>query len=154
MKENKKETINKKVWSIEDVQQLSEAGMMCWIGDSGALCHIMNDDTVLFDIININKLIQSSSSIMPAMKKGKLHVKVWQVNGTEWVHTLCEDCTLGSASQSAISKKAVPQSKTLGERLFFDISSPSTPSFAGKKHWLLIIHDSCNSSGAFLKRKV
>ena len=41
-----------------------------WIRDSGELCHIMNDDTSLFDIININELIQGSSRNMPARKKG------------------------------------------------------------------------------------
>ena len=40
-----------------------------WIGDLGASCHIMNDDTILFDIIAIKKLIQGSSGIMPATKK-------------------------------------------------------------------------------------
>ena len=41
----------------------------------------------------------------------------------------CEDCTLGKAKQWAVSKKAVPWSKILGERLFFNISSFSTPTF-------------------------
>ena len=40
-----------------------------WIKDSSALCHIMNDDSSLFEVININKLIQGSSGIMPATKK-------------------------------------------------------------------------------------
>ena len=71
---------------MEDVKQPSEAGMMCtidgntffsftkniWIGDSGASCHITNKDTGIYDIINIDELIQGSSSIMPATKKGKL----------------------------------------------------------------------------------
>ena len=81
-KENKKE----KDRFAEDVKQSSEAGMVCtidsnkfflftkntWIGDSGELCHITNDKTGLYDIINIDESIQGSSSIMPAMKKGKL----------------------------------------------------------------------------------
>ena len=54
---------------------------------------------------------------------------------------LCEDCTLGKAKQQAVSKKAVPCSRILGEWLFFDISSPSTPTFGGKRHWLLMIDD-------------
>ena len=59
-----------------------------WIGDSGASCQIMNNNTNPFDIINIIKLIQGSSRNMPAAKKGKHHVNIQQVEGTEWVHTL------------------------------------------------------------------
>ena len=59
-----------------------------WIGDSGVSCHIMNDDMGLFDVIDINESIQGSSGVMPAMKKGKLRVTIWQVDGTEQVHTL------------------------------------------------------------------
>ena len=58
------------------------------IRDSGVSCHITNDDTHLFDVIDINKLIQGSSRIMSALKKCKLHISVWQADGTEWVHTL------------------------------------------------------------------
>ena len=54
----------------------------------------------------------------------------------------CEDCALGKATKGCISKKAVDCSKILGEKLFFDISSPLTPTFGGKKHWLLVIEDS------------
>ena len=78
-KENKK----KKVWFMEDVEQPSEAGVMCtndgntfysftkniWIRDSGASCHITNDNTGLYNIIDNNELIPGSSSIMPAKKK-------------------------------------------------------------------------------------
>ena len=59
-----------------------------------------------------------------------------QVTGT---FEPCEDCTLGKAKQRAMSKKAVPRSQILGEWLFFDISSSSTPTFDGKRHWLLVI---------------
>ena len=42
----------------------------------------------------------------------------------------------------------------LGERLFLNISSPSTPTFASKKHWLLIIDDSSSFIlSFFLKEK-
>ena len=54
----------------------------------------------------------------------------------------CEDCTLGKTKRGCISKKAVVCSKMLEKSLFFDISSPSTPTFGGKNHWLLVIHDS------------
>ena len=48
----------------------------------------MNNDTGLFDVIDINMLIQGSSRNMPTTKKGMLHVNIQQVDGTEWVHTL------------------------------------------------------------------
>ena len=54
----------------------------------------------------------------------------------------CEDCALGKAKQCTVSKKAVPHSKILGERLFFDINSTSVPTYGGKQHWLFIIDDS------------
>ena len=86
----------KKVQFTDDVKQPSEASMMCtingdtffsftkntWIGDFSASSHITNDDT------NIKKLIQGSSSTMPATKKGKLLVNVQQVDGTERVKIL------------------------------------------------------------------
>ena len=72
MMENEKESVKKKGWFAEDVKQLSEAGMMCTIWDSSALCHIINDDTTLFNITNIDMLIQGSSGIMSTEKKGKL----------------------------------------------------------------------------------
>ena len=53
----------------------------------------------------------------------------------------CEDCLLGKAKQQMVSKKAVPHSRYFGEWLFFDISSPSTPTFSGKWHFLLVIDD-------------
>ena len=87
---------------MEDVKHPLDAGMICtingntffsftkntWIGDLGASCHITNDDTGLYNINDINELIQGSSSIMPATKKSKLQVKVRQVNRAEQVHTL------------------------------------------------------------------
>ena len=80
----------------------TEAGMLCTMngdtfysftknagsGDSGALHQITNDNTCLFDIININKLIEGSSRNMPATQKGKLCINIQQVDGTEWVHTI------------------------------------------------------------------
>ena len=52
------------------------------------MTYITNNDSGLYNITNINESIQGSPGIMPAMKKGKLQVKVHQVNGTEWAHTL------------------------------------------------------------------
>ena len=86
----KKENVKEKVRLVEDVKQPSDAGMNVyidgdtfflfrkntWIGDSGASCHITNIDTGLFDIINFSELIQGSSGIIPAVKKGKLHINI------------------------------------------------------------------------------
>ena len=69
-----------------------------------------------------------------------------QVTGT---FKPCEDCALGKAKQQAISKKAVPCSQILGERLFFNISSPSTPTFGRKRHWLLVVDDHSDYSWSF-----
>ena len=100
--ESKKECKNKKGWFMENIKQPSEADMMCtidgdiffwftkntWIGDSGASCYIINNNTGLYDINIIIESMQGSSGIMPATKKCKLQVKVCQVNGTERIHTL------------------------------------------------------------------
>ena len=70
MSESKKECKIKKVWFPEDVKQPLEASKMCiidcdtlylfmnntCIGDSGASCHITNDDKDLYDIANIDVL--------------------------------------------------------------------------------------------------
>ena len=80
-----------------DVKKPIEPSMLCiidgkpfflfmentWIGDSDASCHNTNDDTSLDDVIDINKLIQCNSGRMSATKKGKLLIKVYQVNGGE-----------------------------------------------------------------------
>ena len=80
----------------------TENGMMCtidgtsfhlftkntWIGDSGASCYITNDEHGMYDITEIDELIQGSSGIMPTTKKGKLCMTVRQVNRQEQVHTL------------------------------------------------------------------
>ena len=55
---------------------------------------------------------------------------------------LCGDCALEKDKKSGAGKKAVEYSKILRERLFFDISSPSTPTFGGMNHWLLAKEDS------------
>ena len=49
----------------------------------------------------------------------------------------CKDCALGKAKECRISKTAIVRSKILEERLYFDISLLSTPTFGGKNHWLL-----------------
>ena len=71
---------------MEDVKQSLEVGMMCTIdgdtfysftkitqiGDSGASYHITNNNTGLYDVTDMDELIQGSFDIMPARKKGKL----------------------------------------------------------------------------------
>ena len=65
-----------------------------------------------------------------------------------------KDCALGKAKQCAVSKKAVPCLQILGERLFFNISSPSTLTFGRKCHWLLFINDCSDYCWSFfLKEK-
>ena len=66
----------------------------------------------------------------------------------------CKNCALGNSKHQAVSKKTIPHLQILGERLFFVISSPSTPTFDGKHHWLLVIDDCSNWSWSFfLKEK-
>ena len=62
----------------------------------------------------------------------------------------CEDCTLGKAKKESVSKKNMKQSKILGERLFFDISSPLSSTLGGKKHWLMVVEDSTNYAWNYL----
>ena len=59
-----------------------------WIDDSSASCHITNDESGMYDVIDIGESIQGSSGIMPITKNGKLRVTVHKVNGKEQVHTL------------------------------------------------------------------
>ena len=83
MIETKKKNVKKKVRFADNLKKPMEAGMMCaidrdiffWftkntcIRDSNALCYIATDDIGLFDVININELIQGSSWKMPLAKK-------------------------------------------------------------------------------------
>ena len=43
-----------------------------WFGNSGASCHITNDDKGHYDVTKINQLVPGSLGNMSAMKKGKL----------------------------------------------------------------------------------
>ena len=66
----------------------------------------------------------------------------------------CEGCALGKAKKGRVHIRDVEHSKILGERLIFDISSPSTFTFRGKKYWLLVIKDSTDNAWSyFLKEK-
>ena len=74
----KKENVKEKDQFMEDIKQPLVAGIMCtidrgtffmftkktWIRDSNMSCHIMNNATSLFDIIDINESIQGSSGNM------------------------------------------------------------------------------------------
>ena len=53
----------------------------------------------------------------------------------------CEDCALRKNIKVSMSKEVIEHSKMLGERVFFDIASPLTPTYVDKKHWLLVIED-------------
>ena len=57
--------------------------------------------------------------------------------------------------KSCISKKDIVLSEILEEKLFLDISSLSTSTFGGKKHWFLVIEGSINCEWSyFLKEKL
>ena len=86
-----------------------------WIGDSSASCHITNDKKGMFDVIEIDKLIQGSSGTIPSTKKGKLRVIVWQVNGQEQVHTLwpVKFCPLAGANLFSLTCKLLQGNKIL-----------------------------------------
>ena len=103
-----------------------------------------------------------SATAIPKKNVNNLHVKLGhQLETITWstakatgiqvtgMFKPCEDCALGKAKQCAVSKMAVPHSHILGERLFFDISSPSTPTFGGKRHWLLVINNCSNYCWSF-----
>ena len=56
------------------------------IGYLNVSCHITNNDLGLYDITNINESVQGCSGSMSTMMKGKGHMKVHQVNGSEKSH--------------------------------------------------------------------
>ena len=75
MKEQKKMCIGIKTLHTDLLPSNQVAGIICtiileifymfmkntWIGNSGALCHITNDDTCLYNIIKHNELVQERS---------------------------------------------------------------------------------------------
>ena len=46
---------------------------------------------------------------------------------------LCKDCLIAKAKRKSAPKEKVQQAKTLGERLFIDISSPTQQSIDGNR---------------------
>ena len=100
---------------------------------------------------NINDLHIESGHPSETITQATTKALGIQVTGT---FKPCEDCTLGKAKQWAISKKAVPCSKIVGERVFFYISSPSTSTLCGMHYWLLVLNDFSNCIWSFfLKEK-
>ena len=92
-KKKKKESLVaenvKKLWRLLCSLPLPEKPSSClqstWSSNSGALCCITNNDTDLYDINEINKLVHGNAGNMSAIKKGNLCMKVCQVDGTEQV---------------------------------------------------------------------
>ena len=66
----------------------------------------------------------------------------------------CEDCALGYARKGKVNKRLQRTPKN-GRKLFFDVISPLTLPFGGKKHWLLVIGDSTDFAlNQFLKESL
>ena len=66
-----------------------------WYGDSGASCHITNDDTDMYDVEEINELIGGiGPDAIVATKKGKKKCMIKQVDGTNIERILypCKYC--------------------------------------------------------------
>ena len=76
-------------------------GSDTFFGESGLLCYITNNDTSMYNVTDIDESMQGSPSTMPAIKKGKQHVDVWQLDGTKCVYTLLpvKCCPRAGASQ-------------------------------------------------------
>ena len=54
-----------------------------WLCDSGATCHLMNDPTGVYNVIEINETgIIGDGNGLKITKKGKLDMKVEQNNGS------------------------------------------------------------------------
>ena len=85
-----------------DLLPTIEAGLICtidgemffsftknmFIGDLDTSCHITDNDSGLYDVFDISELVQCRLGSVPATKKGKLCLKVWQVDMSEKVHVL------------------------------------------------------------------
>ena len=87
---------------MENVK-LAESGVLCKmdggtfhsftknmrISNSGAMCHITNNDTGLYEITKINESVKGCAGKMSTTTKSKLCMKICQADGTEWVHIMC-----------------------------------------------------------------
>ena len=66
----------------------------------------------------------------------------------------CTSCAVAKARQAKTRKETKERAGEIGERLYIDISSPKTRTFAGNRHWLLIVDDASDMCWSyFLKRK-
>ena len=135
MSENKKRN-KKKAQFAGNIKKPMKAGMLCTIdgetfhsfmknmliSDSGVLCHIANNNTTLYNIANINELVQGSLDNMSITMKGKLHVKVHQVDVTELVHILwpIKYCTKAGANLYSLTCKL-----SQGNKIKVTIRKPS-----------------------------
>ena len=86
----------------------------------GDLCHIINKDTGLYDVTDIDESVQGSSGNMFATKKGKLHVKLHQVNGSKRLHALepMKFCTKAGVNLYLLTCKLFQ-----GNKIFSDFKS-------------------------------
>ena len=66
----------------------------------------------------------------------------------------CEDCALGKAKRAMLVKQLSSTPNFLGERPFFDISSPLTTTLGGKKPWLLVMEDGTDYARRHFKKKI
>ena len=86
-----------------------------WFGHFDALCHITDDDEGLYDVTNINSLVQGSLGSMSAHKKGKHCVKVRQVDGKEKANIVASDVLYKGRCESflicELSQKKYPVMK-------------------------------------------
>ena len=51
----------------------------------------------------------------------------------------CEGCSRGKMKQKNVSKEPIERAKTVGERMFMDISSIKRKSTGGAKFWALFM---------------
>ena len=85
----KKETIKKKVWFAEGIKKPMEAGMICTIDVDTFFAHKEHMDWRLWCIMSHHEQLYQSGALGTCQgQKRNLHINVWQVDDTEWVHTL------------------------------------------------------------------
>ena len=67
--------------------------------------------------------------------------------------TPCEHCAFGKSKRKKLSKESVERAKKPGERMFLDISSPTTLSIGGSNHWALLLDDASDQAFSFFLNK-
>ena len=97
---------------------------MEYLAATGCLCLVSTWDTLTSTIFSSGQL----HSRPPVAHKG-LHVRI------------CEECVLGKAKKTSVPKVKLERANRPGERIFIDISSPTTKSIGGSRHWLLVLDD-------------